>query len=138
MEGHAPLSMVVIGIDPHKRSHTAVAVDEAGRKLGQLTVNSDAEGVLRLWAWAGRFGGERRWAVEDGRAVAGRLVRTLIGQGAAVVWVPPKLMAQCRASARTRGKSDPIDALAIARAALREPDLPAAHLDAVAAELRLL
>jgi transposase len=130
--------MVVIGIDPHKRSHTAVAVDEAGRKLGQLTVNSDAEGVLRLWAWAGRFGGERRWAVEDGRAVAGRLVRTLIGQGAAVVWVPPKLMAQCRASARTRGKSDPIDALAIARAALREPDLPAAHLDAVAAELRLL
>jgi transposase len=70
--------------------------------------------------------------------VAGRLVRTLIGQGAAVVWVPPKLMAQCRASARTRGKSDPIDALAIARAAVREPDLPTAHLDDVAADVRLL
>jgi transposase len=132
------LSMVVIGIDPHKRSHTAVAVDEASRKLGQLTVNADDEGMLRLWAWAARYGTQRRWAVEDGRGVAGRLVRTLIGHGAQVVWVPPKLMAQCRASARTRGKSDPIDALAIARAAVREPDLPAAQLDEVAAELRLL
>jgi len=55
--------------------------------------------------------------VEDGRGVAGRLVRTLAGMGAAVVWVPPKLMTQCRASGRSRGKSDPIDALAIARAA---------------------
>ena len=134
--------MVVIGIDPHKRSHTAVAVDEASRKLGQLTVDADDAGFLRLWAWAVRSSVERgcsvRWAVEDGRGVAGRLVRALIGQGARVVWVPPKLMAQCRASARTRGKSDPIDALAIARAGVREPDLPAAQLDEVAAELRLL
>ncbi|TWF79394.1 transposase [Pseudonocardia hierapolitana] len=130
--------MVVIGIDPHKRTHTAVAVDEVGRKLGQVTVASTPEGWLRLWAWAGGFGPDRRWAVEDGRGVAGRLVRTLIGHGASVVWVPPKLMAQSRASARTRGKSDSIDALAIARAALREPDLPAAHLDEVAADLRLL
>ena len=130
--------MVVIGIDPHKRSHTAVAVDRAGRKLGQLTVNADDEGMLRLRAWAAHYGSDRLWAVEDGRGVAGRLVRTLVGQGMTVVWVPPKLMAQCRASARTRGKSDPIDALAIARAAVREPDLPAVHLDQTAAELRLL
>jgi transposase len=130
--------MVVIGIDPHKRTHTAVAVDEVGRRLGQLTVASTAEGWLRLWVWAAGFGPDRRWAVEDGRGVAGRLVRTLIGHGAVVVWVPPKLMAQARASARTRGKSDPIDALAVARAALREPDLPTAHLDEVAADLRLL
>lgn len=129
--------MVVIGIDPHKRTHTAVAVDEVGRRLGQTTVAADEAGLLRLWAWAQRFG-DRRWAVEDGRGVAGRLVRTLIGMGAAVVWVPPKLMAQCRASARGRGKSDPIDALAIARAALREPDLPEARLDQIALDLRLL
>lgn len=130
--------MVVIGIDPHKRSHTAVAIDEVGRKLGQLTIASTPQGLLRLWAWAAGLGPNRRWAVENGRGVAGRLVRTLIGHGAAVVWVPPKLMAQTRASARTRGKSDPIDALAIARAALREPDLPAAHLDDDAADARLL
>ena len=137
MEGHAVL-MVVIGIDPHKRTHTAVAVDEVGRKLGQVTVDADEAGVLRLRVWAGRFGGEVRWAVEDGRALAGRLVRALIGAGAVVVWVAPKLMARARASARTRGKSDPIDALAVARAALREPGLPTARLDETALDLRLL
>lgn len=132
------MSMVVIGIDPHKSSHTAVAVDQTGRKLACKTVRSDNDGLLRLRAWGARFGTELVWAVEDGRGVAGRLVRALIGTGAPVKWVPPKLMAACRASARTRGKSDPIDALAIARAILREPELPTAHLDQTALDLRLL
>ena len=132
------MPIVVIGIDPHKSSHTAVAVDQAARKLGQLTVKTDTAGLLRLRTWASQYGPDLLWAVEDGRGIAGRLVRTLIGTGARVVWVPPKLMARTRASARTRGKSDPIDALAIARAALREPDLPAAHLDQTALDLRLL
>jgi transposase len=55
-----------------------------------------------------------------------------------VVRVPPKLMAQSRASARTRGESDPIDALAVARAVLREPDLPGASHDERSRELKLL
>jgi transposase len=130
--------MVVIGIDPHKSSHTAVAVDQTGRRLAQQTVPATPDGLLRLRTWASGLHSQPRWAVEDGRGIAGRLVRTLIGHGATVVWVPPKLMAKTRASARTRGKSDPIDALAIARAALREPDLPSAHLDQSALELRLL
>ncbi|MEV6648955.1 IS110 family transposase [Amycolatopsis sp. NPDC051371] len=130
--------MVVIGIDPHKSSHTAVAVDETGRKLAQQTVPATPDGLLRLRTWASAWHPGLRWAVEDGRGIAGRLVATLIGHGASVVWVPPKLMAKSRASARTRGKSDPIDALAIARAALREPDLPSAHLDPAALDLRLL
>ena len=58
--------------------------------------------------------------------------------GERVVRVPPKLMAQSRASARTRGKSDPIDALAVARAVLREPDLPVAAHDEGSRELKLL
>ena len=58
--------------------------------------------------------------------------------GELVVRVPPKLMAGVRRSARTRGKSDPIDALAVARAALREPDLPRAQLDGPSREVRLL
>ena len=81
---------------------------------------------------------ERRWAVEDGRHVAGRLLRDLVAAGETVACVPTKLMAGARAGARTRGKSDPIDALAVARAALREPDLPAAHLDQECLDLRLL
>jgi transposase len=131
--------MVVFGVDPHKHSHTVVAVDHTGRQLGQLTVSARLDGQLRLLGWARQLGGDqRRWAVEDGRHVAGRLVDHLLTAGEAVVWVPPKLMARARASARTRGKSDPIDALAVARAALREPELPAAQLPGVALAVRLL
>nr|WP_306307693.1 transposase [Nocardia araoensis] len=67
-----------------------------------------------------------------------RLERDLIAAGECVVCVPPKLMAHARDAARTYGKSDPIDALAVARAALREPDLPVARLDGIEREIRLL
>lgn len=127
--------MVVLGVDPHKDSHTVVAVDEAGRQLARLTVRARSEGHLQALAWAQEFGPDRRWAVEDCRHVAGGLVRDLLATGESVVMVAPRLMARSRASARTRGKSDPIDALAVARAALREPDLPAAHLDPEALEV---
>jgi transposase len=132
------MHMVVVGVDPHKRSHTAVAVDPNGRQLGQITVGNTAAELIRLLEWAQRWSGPPRWAVEDCRHVAGALLRALVRGGQAVVMVPPKLMAQARASARTRGKSDPIDALAVARAALREPDLPEAHLDEQALQIRLL
>lgn len=106
--------MVVLGVDPHKQSYTVVAVDQTGRQLAQLTVSARTDGQLRLLGWARQLplgqGSERRWAVEDGRQVAGRLVAQLLRAGEAVVWVPPKLMANARTSARTRGKSDPIDA----------------------------
>jgi transposase len=106
--------MVVLGVDPHKQTYTVVAVDQTGRQLAQLTVSARTDGQLRLLGWARQLplgeGGERRWAVEDGRQVAGRLVAQLLRAGEAVVWVPPKLMANARTSARTRGKSDPIDA----------------------------
>jgi transposase len=129
--------MVVLGVDPHKKTHTIVAADELGRQLASITVTATSAGHLKLIRWAARFA-PRRWAVEDGRHVSGRLVGDLIAAGEQVTWVPTKLMAGARASARTRGKSDPIDALAVARAALREPDLPAAHLDQECLDLRLL
>jgi transposase len=129
--------MVVLGVDPHKKTHTVVAADDAGRQLSSITVTATAAGHLKLRRWAAGYL-QRRWAVEDGRHVSGRLVRDLIAAGEQVTWVPTKLMAGARAGARTRGKSDPIDALAVARAVLREPDLPAAHLDHDSLELRLL
>jgi transposase len=67
-----------------------------------------------------------------------RLEADLLTAGEELVRVPPKLMAHARDSARTYGKSDPIDALAVARAALREPGLPTARLDDASRELRLL
>lgn len=123
----------------HKRTHTFVAVDEVGRRLGEVTVSADAKGHAKALRWARQqFVGERIWGIEDCRHLSARLERDLLGGGERVVRVPPKLMAQSRASARTRGKSDPIDALAVARAVLREPDLPVAAHDECSRELRLL
>jgi transposase len=130
--------MMIIAIDAHKRSHTAVRIDDNGRLLATKTVGTTRHDHLRLVKWAGEADGERRWAIEDCPHLTRRLERDLIGAGESVVRVPPKLMAHIRDSARTYGKSDPIDALAVARAALREPDLPVAHLDSVERELRLL
>jgi transposase len=130
--------MVILGIDAHKRTHTVVVVDERGRKLGERTVGTTTADHLELLVWASRFGAERRWAVEDCRHLSRRLERDLLGAGEQVVRVPPKLMAHARTAGRAYGKSDPIDALAVARAALREPELPTARLDGPARELRLL
>lgn len=131
--------MVIVGIDAHKRTHTAVAVDEAGRKLGEKTTHATTtEANLELVRWADGFGTDRRFAVEDCRHLSRRLEADLLAAGEELVRVPPKLMAHARDAARTYGKSDPIDALAVARAALREPNLPIARLDGASRDLRLL
>jgi transposase len=131
--------VITIGIDPHKQSHTAAAVNSAtGELLDQLTIPSDRGGHERLLEWARDLADERRFALEDCRHVSGRLERELIARGERVIRVPPKLMAGARRSAREFGKSDPIDAVAVARAALREPKLPVAHLDPAAREIKLL
>ncbi len=129
--------MVVLGADLHKRSHTVVAVDGTGRKLDVKTVAATTEGHLELRRWAEQWP-ERRWALEDCRQLSRRLEADLVRSGETVVRVPPKLMAGARRSVREPGKSDPIDAVAVARAALREPDLPIARLDGPERALRLL
>jgi transposase len=129
--------MVVLGVDAHKRSHTVVAVDEVGRKLAERTFAATADGHLEVVAWAARWP-ERRFALEDCRHVTRRLEADLLAAGEAVVRVPAHLAAGERRGGREPGKSDPIDALAVARAALREPDLPVARLDGPARDLRLL
>lgn len=131
--------MVVVGADVHKRTHTFVAVDAVGRQVGQLTVAATSEGHLKALGWARReFGDELVWAIEDCRHLSARLERDLLSAGQQVVRVPPKMMAEQRRTARTRGKSDPIDALAVARAFQREPDLPVASHDETSREAKLL
>jgi len=112
--------MIVIGVDVHKQSMTAVAVDEAGRMLDERTVLGVDDGLV---TWASQVSSERLWAIEDCRQLTRTLERELILAGEDLVRVPPKLMAPERRAGRRRGKSDPIDALAVARAALREPRL---------------
>src|SRR5215207_8182658 len=111
--------MIVIGVDVHKHSLTAVAVDEVGRTLAEVTAG-DERAVL---AWSASLPAGRLWALEDCRQLTRALERELLGAGEELVRVPPKLMAAERRAGRLRGKSDPIDALAVARAALREPRL---------------
>jgi len=129
--------MVVLGIDAHKRTHTAVAVDEHGKRLGSKTVAATSAGNLELVGWAGQFG-EHTFAVEDCRHLSRRLERDLLAAGETLVRVHPKLMARVRRSAREQGKSDPIDATSIARAAQREENLPTATLDGPERDVRLL
>lgn len=129
--------MVTLGADLHQRWHTVVAVDGAGRKLDERTMSATPEGHLELRRWAERWP-ERRWALEGCRHLSRRLEAELVRAGEAVVRVPLMLMAGVRRSVREPGKSDPIDALAVAQAALREPDLPVARLDGPERGLRLL
>lgn len=131
--------MIVVGIDPHMKTHTAVALDAAtGRALAEKTVAGDERGHDELLSWARSLGKQRYFAIEDCRHVSGRLERHLLPHGERVVRVPPKLMAGARDSARTYGKSDPIDAACVARAALREPTLPEAALTGPEHDVRLL
>src|SRR5438093_3565662 len=134
--------MIVIGADTHKSSHTLVAVEvTSGRRVGVRTVAATAGGVMEAVSWVRGLGDpDRVWAIEDCRHVSGRLERLLVGRGEQVVRVAPRMMAGARSSARERGKSDAIDALSVARAAIGEgiDRLPAAVLSGRELDVRLL
>ena len=123
----------MIGADSHKRTHTVVALDSVGRRLGTKTVPTNSEGHLGLVGWAEQFLGHDEdgvcFALEDCRHLTRRLESDLLAAGQRVLRVPTRLMAGARRGSREPGKSDPIDAEAVALAALRHPDLPVAELD---------
>ena len=111
--------MIVIGLDVHKYSLTAAAVDALGRSLGEIRGPVDEQVI----EWGRSLGEECLWAVEDCRHVRRGIERALLAHGERLVGVPPRLTVPQRRRRRTRGRSDAIDALAIARAALQEPSL---------------
>jgi transposase len=133
--------MIVLGADTHKRSHTIAAIAAAtGELLGEQTVAVGRRGFGALLRWARSVDDERVWALEDCRHVSGSLERFLIERGERVLRIPTHLTAGARRSARQRGKSDPIDARNVARAALQEglESFPAAQLAGPELDLRLL
>ena len=133
--------MIVIGADPHKREHTAAAVDRAtGELRSSESVAASPAGHRALLDWGRELDPGRVWAIEDCRHVSGALERFLVERGERVVRVPPKLMGESRRGERTAGKSDAIDAVAVARAALRQgvDSLPGATVDQAALEIKLL
>jgi transposase len=133
--------MIVIGADTHKATHALVAVDGGtGQVLSEREIPADEAGHLQALRWAHELGDELIWAIEDCRHVSARLERALMTAGERVLRVPPKMMGASRRGEREPGKSDQIDARAVARAVLREgaERFPVAHLDEAAMEIRLL
>jgi transposase len=133
--------MIVIGADTHKRSHALAAVDAGtGRVRGQREIKAEEPGHLAAVRWARGLDEDRVWAIEDCRHVSRRLEQTLIAAGERVVRVAPQRMGASRRGEREPGKSDEIDALAIAGAVVKVgvENFPAAYLDERALEIRLL
>ncbi len=113
--------MIVIGADTHKRTHELAAVDDAtGRVRGARQISADASGHVGAVRWARELDEQRVWAIEDCRQVSGRLEQALIAAGERVVRVPPHRMGASRRGEREPGKSDPIDALAVAVAVVED------------------
>lgn len=129
--------MTVVGIDAHKNWHALVAVDDVGKRTAVLTVEARAAGHQQIMSWLEQFE-DVCIAVEDCRHLTRRLEVDLLDAGHKVVRVHTRLMAGMRRSGREPGKSDPIDAEAVARVALREDDLPTAELPGPAREIKLL
>jgi transposase len=110
---------VMIGVDPHKASHTAAAVSAAEERLGELRVRASADQVQRLLAWAAAWP-ERTWAVEGAGGVGQLLAQQLLAAGERVLDIQPKLAARVRLlAAGNTNKNDPNDARSVAVAALR-------------------
>jgi transposase len=119
----APMSAVMIGIDPHKGSHTAVALDGVEAKLGEIRVSSSVTQVERLLEWAKGWS-ERTWAIEGAKGLGRLLAEQLVTAGERVVDVQPKLAARVRLlNTGAVNKNDPNDARSVAVAALRSPSL---------------
>jgi transposase len=114
---------VVIGIDPHKASHTAVAIDGGEEPLSSVRVRATRRQVDQLLEWAEPFE-KRSWAVESAGGLGYLLAQQLVARGEEVFDVPPTLASRVRVLATTRSnKNDPNDALSVAVAALRAPRL---------------
>jgi transposase len=114
---------VIIGVDPHKASHTAVAISDAEEELDRKRVRSGGAQLAQLVSWAEPFE-KRTWAIESASGLGYLLAQQLVAVGETVVDVPATLASRARLLATGRSnKNDPNDALSVAVAALRSPDL---------------
>jgi transposase len=129
---------VLIGVDPHKGSHTAVAIDGDESPLGEIRVRATKKQCQALLTWAEAFP-ERRWAIESAWGLGYLLGQQLVAAGEDVVDVPPTLSARVRVMSSGKAqKNDPNDALSTAIAALRSRRMRPVRGDDHAAILRML
>jgi len=129
---------VIIGVDPHKASHTAAALDEHGQLLDRQRVAAPLLGYRTLRGWAARWP-DGRWAVEGAHGIGRALAQQLVGDGERVMDVPAKLAARVRVLSVGHGrKSDPDDAVLVAVAARHAPSLRQVGVEDQAVVLHLL
>jgi transposase len=115
------MAAVMIGIDPHKASHTAVVISAAEEELGKLRVRACAGQAEQLLGWAAAWPA-RTWAVEGAGGMGYLLAQQLVAAGERVLDVQPKLGARVRLlAAGDTNKNDPNDARSVAVAALGSP-----------------
>ena len=130
-------TMMVVGIDSHKDSLAACAIDRGGRARAQRSFANTVAGHLEVLEWVGDLGAGRV-AIEGSGSYGRPLALVLLAAQVEVVEVPPQMTAGARRSQRSRHKSDPGDALQIARVGAREDDLPRPRPDGVVEDLRAL
>jgi transposase len=131
------MAAVMIGVDPHKASHTAVAVSAAEEPLGELRVRACVAQAERLLAWAQAWP-QRTWAVEGAGGTGHLLAQQLLSAGEQVLDVQPKLGARVRLlAAGDVNKNDPNDARSVAIAALHSPAVREVRPDDHAAVLKV-
>jgi transposase len=137
MERGVPVAAVMIGVDPDKASHTAVAISAAEEALGELRVRASVAQAERLLAWAAAWP-QRTWAVEGAGGLGHLLAQQLLSAGERVLDVPPKLGARVRLlAAGDTNKNDPNDARSVAVAALRSAGVREVRPDDHAAVLKI-
>jgi transposase len=130
--------MTAIGIDTHKATLAACAIDELGRPIGEATFANDPAGHDAFIAWARSTAPEATVGIEGSSSFGAPLARSVQGAGLCVREVPPHLSRAERRRTRRPGKSDPGDALAIARVTARETNLPPIRLSDRTSDLHLL
>ena len=130
---------VIIGVDPHKSTHTAMAIDRDEQPLARAQLVADRCQVQRLLAWAEPLGTQRTWAVESAGGLGKLLVQQLLEAGERLIDVPPTLAARIRLLGSTKAsKNDPNDALATAIAGLRHCGLQAVRVEDHSAVIRMV
>ena len=130
--------MRVVGIDTHKATLAACAIDDVGQVLGEQTFPNEPAGFAALLGWLRELGEIERIGLEGSAGYGAGAARFLLAAGGAAVEVPPQLSHRERVRTRRAGKSDPGDALAIARVTQREAELPPVRLPDASRELQLL
>lgn len=129
---------VIIGIDPHKATHAACAIDDTAVELAELRVRAGRRQLEQLMGWAQHYD-KRVWAIESAGGLGYLLGQQLIAAGEDVVDVPATLSSRVRLLGSGRSnKNDRNDAYAVAIAALRTPALPAVRREDHTSMLRML